>query len=233
MPPTADRHEVIRDLLHRRHIATLEALFEALGTRSRMTVFRRLKEAGYYSSFTHNGRYYTLQEIPRFDAQGLWFHGAVGLSRFGTLKETVAHLVPRAAAGGTQSELAALLRVRVHNPLLDLVRSGRIGRENIEGVGEFLYVSTKATEAREQIMRRIESLQVSEARPLPPTETVVAILGEALRAGRVKVAAERIARRLRAQGVAVGLREVERVFEHYGLLAGKKNRWPPPTPSAP
>jgi hypothetical protein len=62
---------------------------------------------------------------------------------------------------------------------------------------------------------------------------VLAILGEVLRAGRVKVAAERIARRLRAQGVAVGLGEVERVLEHYGLLAGKKNRWPPPTPSAP
>jgi hypothetical protein len=55
-----------------------------------MTVFRRLREVGYRTSFTHRGQYYTLAERPEFDASGLWFHGDIGFSRSGTLKETTA-----------------------------------------------------------------------------------------------------------------------------------------------
>ncbi len=231
MPSTVKSHEALRELLGRRRIATLEVLFDALSTRSRMTVFRRLREVGYHSSFTHRGAYYTLEDIPRFDAQGLWFHGEVGFSRLGTLKETIAHLVPQAPAGNTQSELAALLRVRVHNTLLDLARAERIGREVVEGVGELLYVSSNATQGSEQVARRLESLQVSEPVTLPPTETVLAILSETLRTGRVQVAPERVARRLSARGLAVGREVVERVLEHYDVL-GKKNHWSPRRPSA-
>jgi len=138
MSSTVEAHEVLRKLLGRRRVATLEVLFEALGTRSRMTVFRRLKEVGYRSSFTHRGRYYTLREIPRFDADGLWFYEGVGFSRFGTLKETVAQMVPEAQAGSTQSELTAVLRVPVQRPLHDLFRAEVLGRQVVEGVGELV-----------------------------------------------------------------------------------------------
>jgi len=30
-----------------------------------------VKKIGYYSSFTHNGKWYTLQDIPEFDTNGL------------------------------------------------------------------------------------------------------------------------------------------------------------------
>lgn len=221
----------MRELLNRRRVVTLENLFDALGTRSRMTVFRRLKEAGYRSSFTHAGRYYTLGDTPRFDAQGLWFHEEVGFSRFGTLKETVAHLVPQAPEGQTHSELGALLRVRVHNTLLDLVHGGAIGRRVVERAGGFVYVSPDPAQADQQTERRRQSLQAEEARALPPPETVLAILVETLKAGRVSVGPEVVALRLNARGIRVEAVQVERVFEHYGLL-GKKNGSLRPTPSS-
>ena len=83
-------------LLRRRRVVALRDLFEALGTRSRMTVFRRLREVGYRTSFTHRGQYYRLAELPEFDECGLWFHGDVGFSRSGTLKETIAVQVEQA-----------------------------------------------------------------------------------------------------------------------------------------
>lgn len=69
-------------LFRRRLVVEVGALFETLGTRSRMTVFRRLKRVGYLTSYTHAGRYYTLLEIPRFDEFGLWFHQQIGFSRW-------------------------------------------------------------------------------------------------------------------------------------------------------
>ncbi len=50
-------------LLRRRRIVELRDLFEALGTRSRMTVFRRLREVGYRTSFTHRGQFWGRRAI--------------------------------------------------------------------------------------------------------------------------------------------------------------------------
>ena len=90
-----------------------------------MTAFRRLSELSYLSSYSHAGRYYTLPDIPQFDPDGLWLHGGVGFSRHGTLKDTVPVLVDRSESGVLHRELQRRLQVRVHNTLLDLVRTKR------------------------------------------------------------------------------------------------------------
>lgn len=226
MSPRPEAHGVLRRLLRHRQIATLDVLFDALGTHSRMTVFRRLREIGYRSSFTHSGRYYTLGEIPRFDSHGLWFYENVGFSRIGTLKQTVAQMVPEAPAGRTHGELSALLRVPVQRPLRDLFRAEEIGRHVLEGIGEFVYVSSDPTQAERQISRRIQTLGVDEAPGLPPTETVLRILAAALRASRIGVTSKQLARRLSAQGLPISREDVERVFQHYGLSGGKKTSLP-------
>lgn len=222
----------IARLLRVRRVADMMMIQAQVGPRSRRSVFRDLKRLGYRTSFTHNGRYYTLEDIPRFDPQGLWFYEDMGFSRSGTLKQTVAELVPQAPEGRTHGELAALLRVRVHNTLLDLVESGALGRRIVEGVGEFVYLSPDPTRADQQIARRVELLHERALGALPPAGTVLAILAETVRASRVEVPPELVVRRLAARGLRVSREEVERVFEHHNLLGGKKNAAPPPTSSS-
>jgi hypothetical protein len=53
MPMSEQARDRLAKLLRRRRILELRDLFEALGTRSRMTVFRRLREAGYRTSGRH------------------------------------------------------------------------------------------------------------------------------------------------------------------------------------
>lgn len=60
----------LRNLFRRTPIAQLDALYRALKTRSRMSVFRRLSLLGYLTSYTHTARYYTLREIPRLTSSG-------------------------------------------------------------------------------------------------------------------------------------------------------------------
>ena len=88
----ADR---LRYFLQEEKIATLEELKRTLGTTGTMTVFRKLKELGYLSSYSHRGKYYTLHEIPDFDEQGLWDWHAVWFSRYGNLVETAREFVLR------------------------------------------------------------------------------------------------------------------------------------------
>jgi len=53
-------------LLRRRKVATMRELKAALGTTVDVTVFRKLKELPYRSSYSHGGSYYTLEPMPKF-----------------------------------------------------------------------------------------------------------------------------------------------------------------------
>ena len=140
-------------LLHRQSMATLNELKAALGTEADITVFRKLGTLDYLSSYSHGGRYYALRERVRFDTRGLWNCRGVHFSRWGTLMETAAAWVERAERGWFASELAAELEVAVKEPLLKLVREGRLAREAVWGM--YLYCSAKAKRRREQMRARI------------------------------------------------------------------------------
>lgn len=215
-------------LIERRRAVTLEEVLSVLQAGSRMTAFRRLREVGYLSSFTHRGSYYTLMGLPDFDAQGLWFHEGIGFSRAGTLKETVVRLVGAAPGGRTHHELEALVRVRVHNTLLGLVEEGRLGRVRI--AGHYLYVSAEEGLGAEQMACR-SALVAEAAIAALPTEVIIAVLVEALQASEGLAPAAVIAARLAARGQPVTGEQVERVYAEYKLVPGKKTVEPPSVPS--
>lgn len=141
-----------RKLLLERKIATLAELKDALGTPVDLTVLRKLKPLGYLTSYSHSGRFYTLEEIADFDEQGLWSFGQVWFSKHGTLLSTAEHFVSTAETGYFASELASRLSVRVKEALIQLVRRKRIVREKTGGV--YLYCSSNPGVRKRQLMRR-------------------------------------------------------------------------------
>jgi hypothetical protein len=221
-------YNAIEELMKRRQAVALGDLLRTLRTRSRMTVYRRLRSLGYLTSFTHTGRYYTIAGIPDFDEDGLWFHGGVGFSRVGTLKETVVALVERSEGGRTHGELEALVRVRVHNTLLRLVEEARIGRERLDRL--YLYVSAEDVRRAEQIARR-RALVSGEVAVALPTELVIEVLVEALHAGEGLASAAVVAARLCARGSAATEVQVAQVYGEFALVPGKKTEEPHSGPS--
>lgn len=221
MKPKDEAFDALHRLLRRERVVELEALYEVLGTRSRMTVFRRLKKVGYLSSFSHGGRFYTLADVPVFDELGLWFHEGVGFSQVGTLKETVARQVEEAPDGRTHAELQHVLRVRVHNTLHELLAENRIGRERWRSVS--LYLSREQERAAAQVERRREVERVlEEALRVLTTEETVEVLVEALRGAPEIPTHTQVAERLAARGMRIESRLVLQVYERYGMEAGKK-----------
>ncbi len=204
----------LRKYFRRTPVVELDTLFEILQTRSRMSVFRRMKEVGYFSSYTHAGRFYTLREVPQFDAFGLWRHRDVGFSRAGTLKATVLESVDQSPAGRTQVELQELLRVRVFNALLELVRAEKVRREAVASRGS-LYVSTEKTRASEQLERRLKAGATTTASTL-----VIEVLLELLHGATVAAGPVEVAQRLSARGLNITVEQVREVFDRYKL--GKK-----------
>jgi hypothetical protein len=152
MRPLTFLSDALRQRLQRHKIATLAELKQALGTDVALTVLRKLKALDYLTSYSHRGRYYTLRDIVRFDTEGLWSHAGVWFSRHGTLLATARHFVDRAPQGYFAEELAAALRVQVHDALRQLVVRRQIARQSLSGL--YLYTSADASTRQRQLLSR-------------------------------------------------------------------------------
>ncbi len=153
-PPIRYQAENLRKLLLKQRIATIEELKAALGTGTDLTVLRKLKKLNYYTSYSHRGRYYTLEEITRFDEQGLWSFDSVRFSKHGTLIKTVEVLVETSEAGYFTFELESILKVSVKDALHKLVENRRLHREKVGN--RWLYCSKDQHRRTRQLEYRNE-----------------------------------------------------------------------------
>jgi hypothetical protein len=153
MRPLSFSPDSLRKLLLHDKIATLPDLKRALGTDVDLTVFRKLKQLDYLTSYSHRGRFYTLREIARFGADGLWSCDPAWFSRYGTLLATAEAFIRSSAGGYFAEDLSEILHVGAQDVLRQLVQRKRIARELISGV--FLYTSIDpATRQRQRLIRR-------------------------------------------------------------------------------
>src|SRR2546426_1877645 len=144
----------LRSFLETEKIATLEQLKQVLRTTGTMTVFRKLTALGYLSSYSHRGKFYTLEDIPYFDVQGLWSYHSIWFSQYGNLIETAREFVEESSQGYTVPELEGQLHVGCKAALLKLYQQKRLEREIAGKL--YVYFSVKAAKQRAQQLVREE-----------------------------------------------------------------------------
>jgi len=143
-------------LFQSRKIATKEEIQQVLGSSSRATMFRKLGELNYISSYSHSGKYYSLLRAARFNKNGLWFHDSVCFSRIGTLLDTITDFVESSENGYSVNELEGVLRIKVANPLLSLYEKKTVFRSKWDGV--YVYYSANPNQRKKQEINRKELL---------------------------------------------------------------------------
>lgn len=220
MPIHAEYVCALENLYRSKPVAVLDDLRRALDTHSRTTIFRVLSVAGYLSSYSDAGRYYTLKRIPRFDRHGIWLYRGVGFSSHGTLRATVTYLVEKSAAGQTHEELQQLLQLRVHDTLRLLVRAQALTRERFQQA--YVYLSSKPEMASVQRAKRQQLAAALPAATQLEPSLVIDVLVDVIR--HPKDDAGAVASRLRALGRSVTLDQAEAIFARYALKKTVRSR---------
>lgn len=112
-------------------IATLQQVKKKLNVEVAKTVRRYLKELEYFSSYSHNGEYYSHQCFATFDTNGLWAYKDIYFSTYGKLTDTIENLVNHSKSGYNSIELQKILYVKVSDSLLQLSNNKVIIRKKI------------------------------------------------------------------------------------------------------
>ena len=151
----------IRDFFETNKIATLDQLKAVIGNPARCTLFRKLAQLEYLSSYSHRGKFYTLRSIARFTEPGLWPYRSVWFSHFGNLLKTAETIVTQSEAGYSATELKDILHVKTKHALAQLVRCNLLQRKKIDSV--YVYLSVENTVAHKQETARNFRLKKSFA----------------------------------------------------------------------
>ena len=175
------------------------------------SVRRFLMAVGYYSSFTHNGKWYTLCSIPSFNREGLWFHHEIGFSRAGSLTKSLITLTANSPAGVTAEQLGEKLHCRCHAVLVQLHRKKKLQRQ--KAGRSFIYLAAEPrTVARQRQAISLQSAQIQQL----PAEIAVLILVEFIRNPEAGFA--QLAKTIkRSRKVTVEVVQIERLFQQYAL----------------
>jgi hypothetical protein len=150
----------LRDLFLRLQAVTMPELKAALGSEVDQTVFRKLTQLGYRTSYSHRGGFYTLDAIARFDEEELWGCRGAWFSRHGTLLATAHNLVGEASAGYFAHELEARLHVSVKDTLHQLVNQRHLDRQLLGPL--YLYTATDRVRRQEQWATRQAQVQARD-----------------------------------------------------------------------
>ena len=152
MRSTTYRADDLERFLMSHVVATMLEIQNFLGTPVYKTVSRKLKQLSYRSSYSHGGRYYTLEKIAGFDHRGLWSHNHVRFSRRGTLMSTLQHFANESHSGYFADELRQLLGVSVKESLLRLIAKRRDSRKKV--AHRYLYCSPQSAIRKQQMVSR-------------------------------------------------------------------------------
>ena len=196
----------VLEAFKRQTVITLEQLV-SMQNCSAITARRKLKKWQTYTSINHNGRYYTLPQVPVFDINGLWRYQGILFSKNGNLKQTIIALITGSPKGLSGVEIAELVGIAANSSFLSQFKNvPGITREKLKG--RFVYLSGRPDIYKRQKQR----LDVSS----PTDAQAVTILVQLIKHPKADV--KQLAAYVSEQGVSLEPSIISAFLRSHNLL---------------
>jgi len=204
-------NQTIEDF-RKKKVMTIDDLVNSMNC-STITVRRYLKQWHVITSYNKNGCYYVLPDIPKFNTYGLWQYKTIRFSKYGSLKQSIIHLVEDSICGKDASEISQLVDMDPHSILSRLIRKSDLQRKKVSGV--FVYFSVNEQRLKNQFQKRLE-MRTPESIGLPSDAVAVAILVDRIK--NPKLTSKTLSRRLQNRGLTVSSTMIENFLLYHGIL---------------
>lgn len=197
--------KVIEDLFHVHKVLTISELARHLNC-AEITARRKLHALGYFSSYTHNSRYYTISSVVKFDQHGIWCHNNICFSKLGTLKRTITSLIDNSFSGMTVSQLSKIIRIKCYAPLNLFYKNGYFNR--IKQNKQFIYLSKQENIYQQQLDFH------KQAEQLKP-QTAIQLLVEHI--NNPDATCQQLSQTLQQKHFQVTAEQIQSFFEKHGV----------------
>ena len=180
---------------------------------AQVSVRRFLKQAGYYRSYTHNGKWYTLSDIPKFNRSGIWHHQKIGFSRHGNLHQTIGYLIDKSPKGYSAKQLSDILKYPCPAVLTHMYKARMLLR--VKHLGQFVY-SSADDEIGGRQRKRLDRFEAKKS--LTPLSAQAAVFVLVAFIKHPDWSFRHLAAHLKhSRNIVVQTKDIERFFEQHSI----------------
>ncbi len=194
-----------------KNVLTLQNLSRFLSVSVR-TVQRTIRPLGTIRSYDHNGRYFSLKKLARFNSMGIWEYNNIHFSKFGTLKNTLAAIINNSDQGLDAAQIKDVLGVDTRSFLYQYKDISGIKREKVGS--HYVYFSSEPRQFSKQLSNRKQSLASMAQAPLEGT-AAISVLVETIKYPDFTF--EQLSKYLGKQGIRIKPEVIKDFFLFYGI----------------
>ena len=206
-----DTSQIIENHFIEKKVLTLQNLSQFLNVSVR-TIQRMIRPLENIRSYDHNGRYFSLAKLAKFNSMGIWEYNNIHFSKFGTLKNTLVAIINNSSQGMDASQIKDVLGMDTRSFLFQYKDVSGIKREKVGN--HYIYFSSEQQRFSEQLSNRRQGLASPEQAPLEGT-AAISVLVETIK--HPAFTFEQLSKHLSKQGIKIKPEVMRDFFIFYGI----------------
>lgn len=213
MASTEERRNVVENIIRSNKIQTFEQIFEQVNC-SEVTLRRDIRWMKGITSYTHQGRFVTLEDIPEFDHNGIWFYSNIGFTRFKNSLELIVHLINHSKEGLTREQIQRILKIQT------LLKRDKLYRSKIGN--KYIYLPEELSRNKKQRLLLLNANNIEEYYDaIVSSSDLVALLKAVLVEKKIKIDVKNLKRFTKKYSLKIPLNKIEQLLLKYNLTEKK------------
>ncbi len=182
------------------------------------TIRRDIKELNGITSYTHRGKYITLQNIPAFDRNGIWFYRDIGFTKYRNSLDLIVNLINNSEKSYTKAELEDIMKIQISKQIQILLKQNRLQRVKLGA--KYCYLSEELARNKKRKMQildiDVEEYYDKKIRIPDLISVLKAVLAE------YKIDMAELRKLIKKYSLDVPVKKVEQILLTYDLSSKKK-----------
>jgi len=222
MVDTDERQMFVKNIIYSKKIAPFEQILKQVSC-SEPTLRRDIRNIKGITSFTHQGRFVTLKDIPKFDKNGIWFYRKVGFTKYKNSLELVVHVINNSKEGLSREQIQEILKIQIFQQIQTLLKRNELYRCKIGN--KYIYLPEKLARNQKQRLRLLNTNNVEEYYDaMVNSSDLVALLKAVLVEKKIKINVKNLKRFTQKYSLKIPLKKIELLLLKYGLTEKKSHR---------
>lgn len=220
MVDTDERQIFVENIIRSKKIQTFEQILKQVSC-SEATLRRDVRRIKGITSFTHQGRFVTLKDIPKFDKNGIWFHRKVGFTKYKNSLELIVHLINSSKEGLNREQIQEIIKIQIFQQIQTLLKRNELYRCKIGK--KYIYLPEELAMNQKTRLRLLSANNVEDYYDaMVSFSDLVALLKAVLIEKKIKIDVKNLKRFAQKYSLTIPLKKVEQLLLKYNLTEKKK-----------
>jgi len=222
MSNTNERQILVENIIRSKKIQTFEQILNHVSC-SEVTLRRDIRQINGITSYTHQGRFITLKDIPKFDNNGIWFYRKVGFTKYKNSLELIVHLINNTREGLSREQIQEILKIQIYQQIQTLLKRNELYRSKVGN--KYIYLPEELAKNQKKRLQLLNANNIEEYYDaMVSFSDLVALLKAVLVEKNIKINLRNLKRFTQKYSLKISLKKVEQLLLKYNLTEKKSHR---------